>query len=319
MKSISSVEAHNKPHLQMQRLAVHGSQNIYDKGAEMLYKKLQESLEKTGNINHPETREIEKKFMQTLSIDQIQRYNKLRSQIYLPDGSTKKRSCGTCGRKESDDQKAYRMKYQEIAETANAVSGGGLSREKSDKDVDAYSLFYQWVFGTGKAVRNFDENSKMGKQFLQIEEIYYGTEKLIANYIETGTRFSDVSRNNPKKFNTGNQWLDDKTYMADALSNIVSNPTSTFHGSFIAKAKIVKVDHGNFLDTYTVNITCTDYMGATSGTRNPPVKGKYSGQSTIPNNYYGPNGYMRTIQVNYNLTTKIHKAAISRQVSNLFR
>lgn len=314
MKSTSAVEKGNKPHQQAQKQTAHPS-NL---SAETLYKKLKESLDRTGNINHPETRKIEKSYMMTLSIDQIRLYNDMKLKALLPDGSPKKRTCGTCGRKESSDQKAYRLKYQEIAETVNAASGGGLSRDKSDKEVDPYSLFYQWVFGTGKAVRNFDENSKMGKQFLQIDEIYNGMEKLVNLYLENGTKSKDVNRNNPKKFNTGSQWLDDATYMADALSTIVTNPTSTFHGSFVATASIIKVDHGNLVDTYTVKVTCTDYMGATSGTRNPPVKGKYSGKSTIPNNYYGPNGYMRTIQVNYNLTTKIHKAAISRQVSNLF-
>ncbi|UKB84411.1 hypothetical protein LF887_01810 [Chryseobacterium sp. MEBOG06] len=315
MKSTSAVEKGNKPHQQAPKQTAHSS-NL---SAEALYKKLKESLDRTGNINHPETKKIEKSYMMTLSIDQLHLYNDMKLKALLPDGSPKKRTCGTCGRKESSDQKAYRLKYQEIAETVNAASGGGLSREKSDKEVDPYSLFYQWVFGTGKAVRNFDENSKMGNQFLNIEEIYYGIEKLVDSYIDKGTRTRDVSRNNPEKFNTGNQWLDDKTYMADALSNIITNPTSTFHGSFNATARIIKVDHGNLVDTYTVRVTCTDHMGATSGTRNPPVKGKYSGKATIPNNYYGPNGYMRTIQVNYNLTTKIHKAAISRQVSNLFK
>lgn len=314
MKSKSTVEKSNKPHQQAQKQTAHHS----SLNAEALYKKLKESLKRTGNINHPETKKIEKSYMMTLNIDQLRLYNDLKSKALQPDGSLKERTCGTCGRKESDEQKAYRLKYQKIAETVNAASGGGLSLEKSDKEVDPYSLFYQWVFGTGKAVRNFDENSKMGKQFLRIDEIYFGIEELLGLYLKNGTRSKDVSRNNPKKFNTGSQWRDDAEYMADALSTILTNPTSTFHGSFVAKASIIKVERGNLIDTYTVRVTCTDYMGATSGTRNPPVKGKYSGKATIPNNYYGPNGYMRTIQVNYNLTTKLHKAAIARQVSNLF-
>lgn len=315
MTSTNAVEKGNKPHQQAKKQTAHPS-NL---SSETLYKKLKESLDRTDNINHPETKKIEKDYIRTLSIDQMRQYNDLKSRTYLPDGSPKKRSCGTCGRKESSDQKTYRLKYQGIASAADILSHGRLSREQSDKEVDPYSLFYQWVYGQGKSVRNFDENSKMGKQFLRIEEIYDGIEKLVDSYRDKGTRARDVSRNNPKKFNTGNQWLDDKTYMADALSNIITNPTSTFHGSFNATARIIKVDNGNLVDTYTVKITCTDHMGATSGTRNPPVKGKYSGKATIPNNYYGPNGYMRTIQVNYNLTTTIHRAAISRQVSNLFK
>ncbi|MGG7470549.1 hypothetical protein ACVVIH_18285 [Chryseobacterium arthrosphaerae] len=314
MKSINTVEKGNKPHQQAKKQTAHHS----DLSKEAWFKKLKESLLRTGNINHPETKKIEKDNIRILSIDQMRQYNDLKSRTFLPNGSLKKRTCGTCGRKESDDQKSYRLKYQGIASAADILSQGRLSREQSDKEVDPYSLFYQWVYGKGKAVRNFDENSKMGKQFLRIDEIHDGIEKLVDSYIDKGTRTRDVSRNNPEKFNTGYQWLDDKTYMADALSTIVSNPTSTFHGSFNATASITKVDLGNLVDTYTVKVTCTDMMGATSGTRNPPVKGKYSGKATIPNNYYGPNGYMRTIQVNYNLKIKIRRAAISRQVSNLF-
>lgn len=314
MKSTNAVEKGNKPNQQAKKQTTHPS-NL---NAETLYKKLKESLDRTGNINHPETKKIENAYIRTLSINQIRQYNDLKSRTYHPDGSPKKRSCGTCGRKESTDQKIYRLKYQGIASAADILSNGRLSREQSDKEVDPYSLFYQWVYGQGKSVRNFDENSKMGKQFLRIDEIRNGIEELVGLYLEKGIRSKNVSRNNPKKFNTGSQRRDDAEYMADALSTIITNPTSTFHGSFVAKARIIKVDNGALIDTYTIKVTCTDYMGATSGTRNPPVKGKYTGKATIPNNYYGTNGYMRTIQVNYNLTTKIHKAALERQITNLF-
>ncbi len=81
MKLISPVESNGKPHLQMQRLSVHDPQNIFHKGAEILYQKLQESLEKTGNINHPETKDIEKRYLMTLNIDQIRIYQDLKSEI----------------------------------------------------------------------------------------------------------------------------------------------------------------------------------------------------------------------------------------------
>jgi len=64
--------------------AVHGSQTIYDQGSEIMYKKHQESLAQTGDINHPETREIEKGYMSTLSINQARDYNDLKSGTYLP-------------------------------------------------------------------------------------------------------------------------------------------------------------------------------------------------------------------------------------------
>lgn len=63
---------------------VHDSRNIYGQGAEKNYGKLQESLAKTGDINHPDTRKIEKGYMSTLNDNQIQDYHKLKSGTYLP-------------------------------------------------------------------------------------------------------------------------------------------------------------------------------------------------------------------------------------------
>jgi len=63
---------------------VHGSQTIYDQGSEIMYGKLQESLAQTGDINHPDTKEIEKGYMTTLNIDQARDYNDLKSGTYLP-------------------------------------------------------------------------------------------------------------------------------------------------------------------------------------------------------------------------------------------
>ncbi|MFL9833750.1 hypothetical protein [Chryseobacterium terrae] len=64
--------------------AVHGSQTIYDQGSEIMYGKLQESLTQTGDINHTETRDIEKGYMSTLNIDQARDYNDRKSGTYLP-------------------------------------------------------------------------------------------------------------------------------------------------------------------------------------------------------------------------------------------
>lgn len=63
---------------------VHESQDIYGQGSEKNYGKLQESLAKTGDINHPDTRKMEKGYMSTLNDNQIQDYHKLKSGTYLP-------------------------------------------------------------------------------------------------------------------------------------------------------------------------------------------------------------------------------------------
>ncbi|WP_312173928.1 hypothetical protein [Chryseobacterium sp.] len=64
--------------------AVHGSQNIYDQGSKISYGRFQENLQKTGDINHPETKEMEKDYMATLNVNQIEDYQNLKSGNYTP-------------------------------------------------------------------------------------------------------------------------------------------------------------------------------------------------------------------------------------------
>ncbi|BFO68722.1 hypothetical protein [Chryseobacterium sp. KCF3-3] len=71
-------------HLNGTVAGVHDSRDIYGQGSEKKYGKLQESLAKTGDINHPDTRKIEKGYMSTLNGNQIQDYHKLKSGTYLP-------------------------------------------------------------------------------------------------------------------------------------------------------------------------------------------------------------------------------------------
>lgn len=63
---------------------VHGSQTIYDQGSEIMYKKHQESLAKTGDANHPETREMEKGYIRSLNTSQAQNYNDFKSETTKP-------------------------------------------------------------------------------------------------------------------------------------------------------------------------------------------------------------------------------------------
>jgi len=65
-------------------VAVHGSQTIYDQGSEVMYGRFQESLKQSGDINHSDTKEVEKDYMMTLNVDQISDYQNLKSGTYLP-------------------------------------------------------------------------------------------------------------------------------------------------------------------------------------------------------------------------------------------
>jgi hypothetical protein len=74
----------NKLGLNGTTAAVHGLQTIYDQGSKLSYGKFQENLQQTGDINHPETKNLEKNYMSTLNINQIEDYNNLKSGNYAP-------------------------------------------------------------------------------------------------------------------------------------------------------------------------------------------------------------------------------------------
>jgi len=63
---------------------VHGSQTIYDQGSGIMFKKHQESLAETGDINHPQTKKAEKNYTSTLNISQVKDYHDLKSGTSLP-------------------------------------------------------------------------------------------------------------------------------------------------------------------------------------------------------------------------------------------
>ncbi|MCF2218387.1 hypothetical protein H9Q08_03635 [Chryseobacterium sp. PS-8] len=63
---------------------VHGSQTIYDQGSGIMFKKHQESMAETGDINHPDTQKAEKDYISTLNISQVKDYHDLKSGTSLP-------------------------------------------------------------------------------------------------------------------------------------------------------------------------------------------------------------------------------------------
>ncbi|WP_326984352.1 hypothetical protein VUJ46_07415 [Chryseobacterium sp. MYb264] len=64
--------------------AVHGSSTIYDQGAKVMHGRFQESYQQTGDLNHPDTKALEKGYMASLSINQARDYHDLKSGTYLP-------------------------------------------------------------------------------------------------------------------------------------------------------------------------------------------------------------------------------------------
>ncbi|WP_228444734.1 hypothetical protein [Chryseobacterium shandongense] len=97
--------------------AVHGSQTIYDQGSEVMYGRLRESLTQTGSIADPKTKDVEKGYMTTLNIDQVQDYHQLKSGNYTP--KTLQEQAAVHQMVKNPENKAKITEEKEVARTAD--------------------------------------------------------------------------------------------------------------------------------------------------------------------------------------------------------
>lgn len=112
--------------------AVHGSQTIYDHGSEIMYGKLQESLSQTGDINHPDTKKMEKGYMTTLNVDQIQDYHNLKSGTYLPKTAQEQATMAQSTKSNSETaitETSVSVGLVEVQSVQNSVVASDMSSE----------------------------------------------------------------------------------------------------------------------------------------------------------------------------------------------
>ncbi|WP_426482358.1 hypothetical protein [Chryseobacterium sp. R2ACT005] len=128
---------------------VHGSQTIYDQGSEIMYKKQQESLAKTGDPNHPETRDAEKGYLFALNINQVQDYHGVKPETY-----------------QSKEQTA---ESQILAPELVFQAGG---KERVTHKGDVYTLHFD-TYKTDEFRRSIDTNYKLDRY---AERMIFGEE-----------------------------------------------------------------------------------------------------------------------------------------------
>lgn len=61
--------------------ATHGTNSAYSEGSTKMHTELQESLQQTGNLNHPDTQKKEMEYKKSLKIDELRKYNDIKSGI----------------------------------------------------------------------------------------------------------------------------------------------------------------------------------------------------------------------------------------------
>ena len=105
--------------------AVHGSQTVYDQGSKVSYGKFQENLQQTGDINHPETKNLEKNYVSTLNINQVQDYNNLKSGTYTPK---------TVQEQAEVYQESKKVQEGKAANPETSISGK-ITEEKSPEEI----------------------------------------------------------------------------------------------------------------------------------------------------------------------------------------
>lgn len=105
--------------------------------------------------------------------------------ISVSERQERAKNAGGDNPKETWSQKSFRENITSFITTLDNQNKGDLSEKKSDANVDAYELFYQWIMGKGSSTRNFDQNSTMGQQMLQATEILAAIDKAASNGKDT--------------------------------------------------------------------------------------------------------------------------------------
>ncbi|MCC6289943.1 MAG: hypothetical protein IT249_18855 [Chitinophagaceae bacterium] len=170
--------------------------------------------------------------------------------------------------------------------------------------MNASQLFFQWVMGSGKSSRTFDEKSVMGEQMLEAKEVNAGIDKAIQTYKEGSGYTANFARNLKEE----NPFL----YGASFVNDLDNNSARAFHGGYTGSATVTKKEETTFGVYYYINIRITDFMTVTSGLRPPPFLGGYDkngGKFAVydGHNPYGPNGQFRTININYDMNIKVFR------------
>ncbi|PLB20063.1 hypothetical protein [Mariniflexile rhizosphaerae] len=197
-------------------------------------------------------------------------------------------------------QKVVRTTVTSIANKANELSGGEMGKSASDKHVNAYQLFYQWVHGTGSSTRNFDENSIMGKEMLQAPEVI----KAINNAAKLSVCNDDC---NKQLFFRSLKSENPITYALDDFPKDIGgrNPARGFHGSFSGTIMVNDIIPANGGSWVKMTVSISDRMTAESGTRLSGTAGGYDKDNPATvypkENPYGANGQFRTININYKM------------------
>lgn len=117
--------------------AVHGSQNIYDQGSKISYGRFQENLQKTGDINHPETKEMEKDYMATLNVNQIEDYQNLKSGNYTPKTLQEQAEVYQEGKKVEEGKATNTETAAESEHKAEGKPAAGTKDKAEEQSVEA--------------------------------------------------------------------------------------------------------------------------------------------------------------------------------------
>jgi len=146
-------------------IAVHGSQTIYDQGSEVMYGRFQESLKETGDVNHPDTKEMEKGYMTTLNPDEVQDYQNLKSGNDFP------KTVQGQAEVHQQNKKDQKEKIKSIDKESNDISLADLSHSSAIQLADNFNAVQNNSTGlfkskAGKATTGLPKvNAKTGSAF----------------------------------------------------------------------------------------------------------------------------------------------------------
>lgn len=112
--------------------AVHGSSPAYSNGSEKKHLQLQESLEKTGGLDHPETQQKEMEYKSTLGISELRDYNDIKSASTKQEAAEEKVVAVAAAQNTSDTDAS--PKAVAIASVSDKPKADGETPNKADAE-----------------------------------------------------------------------------------------------------------------------------------------------------------------------------------------
>jgi hypothetical protein len=206
--------------------AVHGSQPAYADGAELMYKKLQASLEQTGDVNHPDTKKSEMDYKRTLSISELRDYHEIKTGTYIAKSATERQYMAEVANSKTEENKSEEtINLENTSQLLSAKPTNASTADGQDPITHTITLVKNQKFN-GKLIQTDEELNRFAEQQMKITRPLTWnpkyTDEQVKNIVANGksVKYTISAKNNSIEKETKELSPDKKQFIKDATSTI---------------------------------------------------------------------------------------------------